>query len=209
MNTIRTRRGPDYIPSSPIKLYANGDENLDDQCSTSDDDSNMDGLGIKRENTITNDLSSLLMSPSTSGLNTSIPVTQPLESTEEECKEKSVAVHVPRSDQPWAYLSTVSKYFESAEIREDKFTCGRMDTCNYVLRTPKIPEEFIVNLSRNHFSIFKIVDKEDEHPVYAELMDLSTTGTFINGEKVGKNQKRPLVNGDVISLRTDNAKAFK
>ena len=208
MNTIRTRTGPDYIPSSPIKLHANGDEiYVDDQSSISDDDG--DVVGIKRETTITNNLSSLLVSPNISGLNSTMPETQPLESTEEDFKENPIAVHIPRDDQPWAYLSTVSKYFESAEIREDKFTCGRLETCNYVLRTPKIPEEFVVNLSRIHFSIFKIVDKEDEHPVYAELIDLSTTGTFVNGEKIGKNQKRPLVDGDIISMRTDDSKAFK
>ena len=41
------------------------------------------------------------------------------------------------------------------------------------------------------------------------LYDKSTTGTFINGRLVGKGNCQPLVNGDIIGMRTSDSNAFR
>ena len=55
--------------------------------------------------------------------------------------------------------------------------CGRNPNADYVLNSPKIPEECLNNFSREHFLIEKYIDVDDIHNLTAILYDKSTTGT--------------------------------
>ena len=67
-------------------------------------------------------------------------------------------------------------------------------------------------MSRVHFVIEReeaSSAEEEDHDVY--IIDKSTNGTFINDDPqpIGKGQKRPLVNRDVICVSNSTRKAFK
>lgn len=62
------------------------------------------------------------------------------------------------------------------------------------MNTDTFIETRLDNISREHFEI----KKEEGRPVY--IVDLSKNGTFLNGEKIGRQRKRILQNDDAISI---------
>jgi Uncharacterized conserved protein, contains FHA domain len=89
-------------------------------------------------------------------------------------------------------------------LSEDEYTIGRANKCSILISNNEVKESVLNTISKSHCTIIKVHATHDE--VY--LLDLSSNGTFINGEKVGKGKKRILKNNDQISLASPQFKGL-
>ena len=87
---------------------------------------------------------------------------------------------------PWAKLTAFTAQLDNVNLLEESYTIGR-NSVNKVV----VPD---IRLSGVHCKIFK----DDEDNIWIE--DMSSNGTFIEDEKIGKGTKRKLVSGDKIYL---------
>ncbi len=89
-------------------------------------------------------------------------------------------------EKPWAKLTSFTAQLDNANLLKDSYTLGRNSTNDI-----QIPD---IRLSGVHCKIFK--DAEDN--IWIE--DLSSNGTFIENDKIGKGTKKKLASGDKIYL---------
>ncbi|CAG0889192.1 unnamed protein product [Darwinula stevensoni] len=93
-----------------------------------------------------------------------------------------------------------------SELRMPEHVIGRSEECDYCITTAHVPnEKLLLAISKRHFRIFQETTLLGSD-IYIE--DLSSNGTYLNGEKIGKGQKRVLTNNDVIALASPCYKAF-
>ena len=98
----------------------------------------------------------------------------------------------------WAKLRAFTPKYNDADIQEDVFTFGRSKNLHLV---NKKVNEVYKSASKEHFIIKRIGDE-------AILYDLSTWGTFVNGELVGKDNHRTLHHMCKISIVDNSDIAF-
>ncbi len=105
------------------------------------------------------------------------------------------------SDSPlWGiiyWMKDNSKDCERLVMSKDEYTVGRVSGCDLILNQTNCSVK-IENLSRVHFTIKRVPNIITGYQVV--LQDLSSNGTFVNGEKIGKNLSRALCHGDEIGL---------
>lgn len=87
---------------------------------------------------------------------------------------------------PWAKLTSFTAQLENVNLTKGSYTLGRNSTNDI-----QIPD---IRLSGVHCKVFK--DADDN--IWIE--DLSSNGTFIENEKIGKGSKKKLASGDKIYL---------
>jgi len=101
----------------------------------------------------------------------------------------------------WGLLIWSPKFNSEPEkltIDTDSYTIGRSHSCNITLSLRNCDRNFLSNVSREHFSIKRVCDPLAGSQIIIE--DISSNGTWVDGRKVGKGEKRVLSNGDEISL---------
>ncbi|XP_077995471.1 serine/threonine-protein kinase Chk2-like [Glandiceps talaboti] len=105
----------------------------------------------------------------------------------------------------WGRLFPLGKNFTALDLIKEDYLFGRETSCDYCFDTPQVKKNvtFFQALSKNHFRLFR--DSSNSHTF---IEDKSSNGTFLNGEKIGKNKKQVLNNNDEISLVTMKNKAF-
>ncbi|KND04321.1 CAMK protein kinase [Spizellomyces punctatus DAOM BR117] len=107
-----------------------------------------------------------------------------------------------QADDWWARLVPVNASEETPLLLmapKEEYIIGRSSNeCNFVLGGDLV--------SSQHCRILKVSDGEDAFMVLME--DLSSNGTFINGIKLGKGNKRMLVSGDEIGI-TPTGRTFE
>uniref|UniRef100_A0A3Q2T0F3 non-specific serine/threonine protein kinase n=1 Tax=Fundulus heteroclitus TaxID=8078 RepID=A0A3Q2T0F3_FUNHE len=99
---------------------------------------------------------------------------------------------------PWGQLIPMARGFRSHDCLEEQYLFGRDSQCNYVLEDPedKRSRKFRI-YSKKHFRIFRVF-----------VEDFSNNGTFVDGLKVGRNKKLPLLNKAVLSLAEPQNRVF-
>jgi serine/threonine-protein kinase Chk2 len=117
--------------------------------------------------------------------------------------------YIPEEEEsatPWGRLLPMGKGFTSIELAGNEYTFGRDPSCDYSFSSSVAADTnpHIQAFSKLHFKVVK----EDSSNLTVFLEDKSSNGTFVNGEKVGKNKKVPLRNNDEISLALPKNKAF-
>ena len=93
-----------------------------------------------------------------------LPDTQPLEASDNSTQVMALP-HIPIKDDAWAFLTTVDVNFQSRELRNTVFTCGRNPFCDYAISAPPFEYKAIQNFSREHFAIEQLNDKDDKFPI--------------------------------------------
>ncbi|XP_061673390.1 serine/threonine-protein kinase Chk2 isoform X2 [Syngnathoides biaculeatus] len=118
-----------------------------------------------------------------------LPVTLPSVSEEPEC-------------QPWGRLLPMQNGFRAHDCVEDEYLFGRDSACNYVLDDPDHRGSLRFRIySKKHFRIYREGNE-------TFIQDLSNNGTFVDGTKIGRNKKLPLVNNAVLALSEQRNKVF-
>jgi len=97
--------------------------------------------------------------------------------------------------EPWAKLIPLTDSLESVNLTKDLYTIGRMPTNDVQIQD--------IRMSGVHCKIYKDVDGN----VWIE--DLSTNGTFIENDKIGKGKKKKLASGDKILLLSTSTVKFE
>ncbi|XP_077416898.1 serine/threonine-protein kinase Chk2 isoform X3 [Vanacampus margaritifer] len=84
----------------------------------------------------------------------------------------------------------------------DEYLFGRDPKCNYVLDDPDHKGSLRFRIySKKHFRIFR-------EGIEVFVQDLSNNGTFVDGNKIGRGKKLPLVNNAVLALAEHRNKVF-
>jgi pSer/pThr/pTyr-binding forkhead associated (FHA) protein len=89
------------------------------------------------------------------------------------------------------FPSTLTCKHPSIPVGKAEIVFGRHPKCGVVFPSTA------THISARHCRVF--IDVGAVH-----VQDLSSNGTFINGEKIGKNQHRLLRSGDIISFVSKN-----
>lgn len=96
------------------------------------------------------------------------------------------------------------KFFVTMDLSENEYTFGRGKNCSVPFETDEMKtSKYFPTYSSLHF---KIIRDPKQNIVY--LQDFSTNGTFVNGEKVGKNNQHVLENNAEIALASKTHRAF-
>lgn len=86
----------------------------------------------------------------------------------------------------------------------NEYSVGRGKTCSVVLASDELQtSKYFLAYSSTHFTIVRDPTKNE---VY--LVDLSSNGTYINGEKLGKNNKQILENNTEIALASKTHRVY-
>ncbi|XP_014667186.1 PREDICTED: serine/threonine-protein kinase Chk2-like isoform X2 [Priapulus caudatus] len=103
---------------------------------------------------------------------------------------------------PWGRLFPLGE-----DLMNPEHIFGRGDECDYCFTksTTLSSKPYFAAYSKLHF---KILREQEGSVIYTFIEDKSSNGTFVNGEKIGKNRKQVLNNNDEISLSVKNHKAF-
>ncbi|CAH3110770.1 unnamed protein product [Porites lobata] len=108
----------------------------------------------------------------------------------------------------WGRLFPLGIGFEKVDLEKDVNLFGRgtnNDFCyqpRYFKRNPNYQA-----ISTKHFKLYREWNSE-RTSFNVFITDLSSNGTFVNGEKIGKNNTHPLKNNDEISLSLKKHKAY-
>ena len=87
---------------------------------------------------------------------------------------------------------------------ENEYSLGRGKKCTIALESKEIQaSKYFATYSSTHF---KIVRDTIQNFVY--IQDLSSNGTYINGDKIGKNKKRVLDNNAEIALASKTNRVY-
>ena len=134
-------------------------------------------------------------------LGNSTQKTQEFDSVEEEN-------HLDSSKTPeagiWGRLLSINRLFPSIALIDSEYSFGRGKNCSIIFNSVEFQasKEFLAYSSTH----FKIVRDETGNRVY--IYDLSSNGTFINGEKLGKGNQQALENNDEIALASKAHRAY-
>lgn len=104
----------------------------------------------------------------------------------------------------WGRLFSLNKNFPSLPLIEDEYTFGRGSKSSVIFNSKEIQaSKYYPAYSSTHFKIVRDVAKK-----CVFIQDLSSNGTFINGEKIGKNKKHVLESNTEIALASKVHRVF-
>ncbi len=104
----------------------------------------------------------------------------------------------------WGRLLSINKLFSSINLTNNEYSFGRGKTCSIVLNSDELQtSKYFLAYSSKHFTITR-----DQIKNYVYLEDLSSNGTYINGEKIGKNNKHVLENNAEIALASKTHRVY-
>jgi serine/threonine-protein kinase Chk2 len=104
----------------------------------------------------------------------------------------------------WGRLLSINKLFPSINLIDNEYSLGRGKTCSIVLESNELQtSKYFLAYSSTHFKIIR-----DEIKKYVYLHDLSSNGTYVNGEKIGKNNKQILENNAEIALASKTHRVY-
>jgi serine/threonine-protein kinase Chk2 len=96
----------------------------------------------------------------------------------------------------WGRLLSINKLFPSVNLLENEYSLGRGKKCDIALDSKDIQaSKYYLAYSSTHFKIIR-----DPIKNYVYIQDLSSNGTYVNGEKIGKNKRHVLDNNAEIAL---------
>ncbi len=109
-----------------------------------------------------------------------------------------------RESNIWGRLLSINKLFPSINLIDKEYSLGRGKTCSVVLNSDELQtSKYFLAYSSTHFTIIR-----DEIKNYVYIHDLSSNGTYVNGEKIGKNNKQILENNAEIALASKTHRVY-
>ncbi|CAF4462005.1 unnamed protein product [Rotaria socialis] len=104
----------------------------------------------------------------------------------------------------WGRLLSIDKLFPSIDLIDQEYTLGRGKTCTIVFNSSEVQtSKYFLAYSSQHFKIIRDAAKK-----YVYVVDLSSNGTYINGEKLGKNKQQILENNAEIALASKTHRVY-
>uniref|UniRef100_A0A0A9XSM7 Ovarian-specific serine/threonine-protein kinase Lok n=1 Tax=Lygus hesperus TaxID=30085 RepID=A0A0A9XSM7_LYGHE len=106
----------------------------------------------------------------------------------------------------WGRLLPVNCSLTARELTEDIYTIGREPKCAVSITKYDVKPELYRQISKVQCRISRSQVNDDEYVVFLE--DLSSNGTFVNRQKVGKGEKMVISSDDEISFALADFKVF-
>ena len=104
----------------------------------------------------------------------------------------------------WGRLLSINNLFSSINLIDNEYSLGRGKTCSIVFNSKELQtSKYFLAYSSTHF---KIVRDEMNNCIY--IIDLSSNGTYVNGEKIGKNNRCVLTNNAEIALASKTHRVY-
>ncbi|CAF3801968.1 unnamed protein product [Rotaria sordida] len=104
----------------------------------------------------------------------------------------------------WGRLLSINKHFPSVNLIDNEYSLGRGKKCSIVLESKEIQaSKYYLTYSSTHFKIIRDTIKN-----YVYIQDLSSNGTYVNGEKIGKNKRHILNNNAEIALASKTHRVY-
>jgi serine/threonine-protein kinase CHEK2 len=104
----------------------------------------------------------------------------------------------------WGRLLSVNKLFPSTNLIENDYTFGRATNCTIAFDNEDFrASKHYLAYSSTHFKIIR-----DQVKNHVFIKDLSSNGTYINGDKIGKNKLHVLVNNAEIALASKTHRVY-
>lgn len=104
----------------------------------------------------------------------------------------------------WGRLLCINKHFPIVNLTEKEYSFGRGRTCTVGFNSDELQtSKYFPSYSSTHFEIIR-----DEEKKYAYVHDLSSNGTYVNGVKIGKNNKQILENNAEIALSSKTHRVY-
>nr|CAB3264138.1 myosin light chain kinase A [Phallusia mammillata] len=177
------------------KYTSSGTEDVDKQLMPSPGDSTPLGSG---ESKSTNNTSSVPTSGTVSSGDT-VPTQEVQEETDSSQNPENV----------WGIILALRPEFVHLDLVESKYVFGRDQKCDYCLDLPSIRRtKYFKNYSKKHFIVWRTI-KEDGATDQVFVQDLGgLNGTFVNGEKIPSNDKRPIKVRDRIAMSSSGNDVF-
>jgi len=140
-----------------------------------------------------------------------LPDTQPIEEGEGAVVWKRTKSN---QQQPWGMLlSEDSDYFDNVPLVGNEIFCGKLPEHQCKLDSDKIQKDCWIQFSREHFKIERVFESDQpdcsSEPADVYITDFSMNGTFINEERLEKNEKRAILNNDTIAMTSYDRQAYK
>lgn len=133
----------------------------------------------------------------------------PTQEVVDEAYEEEENEEIIKAPDVWGRLLPLAPGFAACDLAKDEYTFGRGEECDHVFvqTNGKVNPQFST-FSKVHFILYLERDKANQHKYTAFVQDKSSNGTFINGEKIGKNNTQVLNNNDEIALSLKKNKVF-
>lgn len=104
----------------------------------------------------------------------------------------------------WGRLLSINKLFPSVNLSENEYSIGRGKKCSVPIDSKEVQaSKYFLAYSSVHFKIIRDTVKN-----YVYIQDLSSNGTFVNGDKIGKNKRRVLDNNAEIALASKTNRVY-
>ncbi len=109
-----------------------------------------------------------------------------------------------RESDIWGRLLSINKLFPTIKLVNNEYSFGRGKNCSIIFSSDELQtSKYFLAYSSKHFNIIR-----DQTKNYVYLEDLSSNGTYINGEKLGKNNKHVLENNAEIALASKTHRVY-
>ncbi|BFZ05370.1 hypothetical protein BsWGS_08409 [Bradybaena similaris] len=109
--------------------------------------------------------------------------------------------------EPWGRLFPLGNSFVAMDLIADEYTFGRGENCDVAFSSQAAKtHQCFQAYSKVHFKLIRQIKSATGTHIFLE--DLSSNGTFVNGDKVGKGKRHVLNNNDEISLAVKQNKAY-
>ncbi|XP_063711498.1 ovarian-specific serine/threonine-protein kinase Lok-like [Symsagittifera roscoffensis] len=114
------------------------------------------------------------------------------------------------TEKKWAQLIPLNPLLTKTVLLEpvEKYSFGKGEDCDCILPADAFSSASLAVISKKHFIIHKQLCSADMDDFDVVLQDISSNGTLVNGNKVGKNKFHVLQSNDEISLATNSIKVF-
>ncbi|CAF0978386.1 unnamed protein product [Adineta ricciae] len=104
----------------------------------------------------------------------------------------------------WGRLLSINKLFPSINLIANEYSLGRGKKCTIALESKEIQaSKYFATYSSTHFKIIR-----DTIQNFVYIQDISSNGTYVNGDKIGKNKKRVLDNNAEIALASKTNRVY-
>ena len=104
----------------------------------------------------------------------------------------------------WGRFLSINHLFPSIDLTNDEYSFGRGKTSSILWSSNELQmSKYFLAYSSTHFKIIR-----DKVQNYVYIEDLSSNGTYVNGEKVGKNKRCVLENNAEIALASKSNRVY-
>lgn len=108
----------------------------------------------------------------------------------------------------WGRLCPIKTPFKIVEMTKDEYTFGRSENCDVCITENEFQGKFHKLISKVQFKIIREYISDNTNDTVIYLIDLSSNGTFVNKQLIGKGKKIVIESNDTIGVLKSKFQAY-